>query len=184
MMMRIVKAALVLGLVAAASGTTWMYAQQQAKNLPKMLAPDDYLEITQLYGYYARDVDSGSQRGASWMYTEDGVWDVSGTRYVGAKALKDYYENVHKTHLDGGLRHFATTPVIVPTAEGARGSLYMVQISRQKKDGPISLDLFGKYEDRLVKTPKGWRFKERIWRSDTYKGDTSEILASPFAFVE
>ncbi|MGE0392839.1 MAG: nuclear transport factor 2 family protein [Vicinamibacterales bacterium] len=182
--MRVGRAVAVVALMVASSAATWMYAEAQQRKLPALLSPADHLEILQLYGYYARDVDSGSQRAASWMYTEDGVWDVEGTRYVGAAALAKYYANVHETHKDGGLRHFATNPVVVPSEEGARGSIYMVQLSRKVKDGPISLDLFGKYEDRLVKTSKGWRFKERVWRSDTFEGDHTPVLPSPMAAVD
>ena len=41
--------------------------------------------------------------------------------------------------------------------------------------------MWGKYEDRLVKTPNGWRFKERIWRSDTWYDSDEPVLPSPFA---
>src|SRR5947207_405770 len=39
-----------------------------------LLSPEDYIEIEQLYGMYARDNDPGSMRDASWMFTKDGVW--------------------------------------------------------------------------------------------------------------
>ena len=43
----------------------------------------------------------------------------------------------------------------------------MLQIQKRHQDGPIEIILFGTYADRLVKTRDGWRFKERIFRSDT-----------------
>src|SRR5258706_33260 len=39
-----------------------------------LLSPEDYIEIQQIYGMYARDVDPGSVRVASWMFTDDAVW--------------------------------------------------------------------------------------------------------------
>jgi hypothetical protein len=46
----------------------------------------------------------------------------------------------------------------VPTAEGARGTSYLLMI-----DGPANQIYWaGWYEDVYVKTPKGWRFKSRV----------------------
>ena len=176
--MRIVSVLFLAAQVVVLGGATWLHAQQN-KKLPPMLSPADHLEILQLYGYYARDVDSGTRRAAGWMYTDDGVFD-NGTTFVEGQEMRDYYENLRRTR-KAGMRHFSTNPVIVPTPDGARASLYMMQIQRAKKDGPVEIGLFGKYEDTLVKTPKGWRFTSRIWRSDTYHDDPSPIMPSPFA---
>ena len=163
----------------AVMNTVWLYGQQS--RLPGMLAPEDYLEIQQLYSYYARDVDSGTQRDASWMYTDDGVWDLGGTRFVGKAALEEFYANVPPGMARNGVRHFSTNLVLVPTAEGARGSAYMLALERKSQDGETEITVWGKYEDRLVKTPAGWRFKERIWRSDTWYDSDEPVIPSPFA---
>jgi hypothetical protein len=169
-------------LAIAIANSAWLYAQQ--RKLPSMLPPEDYLEIQQLYGYYARDVDSGTQRDASWMYTDDGLWDVQGTRIVGKEALKKWYAVTPPGMTKGGVRHFSTNLVLVPTAEGARGSAYMIAVERKSKGGPTEFTTWGKYEDRLVKTPKGWRFKERVWRADTYYDSTEKVTPTPFAAPE
>ncbi len=44
--------------------------------------------------------------------------------------------------------------------------------------------MFGKYEDLLVETDQGWRFKKRRWRSDTYHGDDKTLMPSPYEPVE
>lgn len=145
------------------------------------LSVEDYNEITQLYGFYARDVDPGSVRNASWMFTDDGVFRnlaVAEMTHAGKEALHRFYEQV-RDEQSAGVRHFNSTYVIVGTAEGARSSGYMFTAERLEPGGPPILSDFGKYEDRLVKTDEGWRFKERIWFSDTYRGDTAEVLPSP-----
>ena len=78
-----------------------------------------------------------------------------------------------------GVRHFNSTYVIVGTPDGARGSSYMMQVERRKQGGPAEVTLFGKYEDKFVKTPDGWRFKERIWTGDSFRGDTRAVTSSP-----
>ena len=165
--------------VTIAVGTTWSYAQQQRKpGSHVLLSPEDYLEIHQLYSFYARDVDPGSKRNPSWMFVDDGVADMGGRRYSGRKELDAFYGEVPKRQ-SAGVRHFNTSYVIVGTPEGARGSSYMMQVERRKESGPIEVTLFGKYEDRFVKTPDGWRFKERLWTPDSFRDDKRPVAASP-----
>ncbi len=180
--MKLWKSLTFVAVAIAVANTAWLYAQQ--RKLPSMLAPEDYLEIQQLYSYYARDVDSGTMRDASWMYTDDGVWDVGGQRVVGREALKKFYVATPPGMAKNGVRHFSTNIVLVPTQEGARGSAYMMALERRSQQEQVGITTWGKYEDRLVKTPKGWRFKERIWRNDTWYDSPTKVLPSPCAPVD
>jgi hypothetical protein len=42
-----------------------------------------------------------------------------------------------------------------------------------------TIDLMGKYEDVYVKTPDGWKMKERLWRSDSHVGSYQKVAPSP-----
>jgi hypothetical protein len=159
------------------TGTAWIYAQQRRPGSHVLLSPEDYIEIHQLYSFYARDVDPGSTRNAAWMFTEDAVVQLLDTRYTG-QALKDFYAQLPKRQ-SAGVRHFNTTYVIVGTPEGARGSSYMLQVERRAEGGPPEVTLFGKYEDRFVKTRDGWRFKERTFTPDTFRGSDRPVAPSP-----
>jgi hypothetical protein len=55
--------------------------------------------------------------------------------------------------------HVMVNPAITSTAEGSAAKTYAVVIGA---DGPNHLQRFGGYEDELVKTRDGWRFKKRI----------------------
>jgi hypothetical protein len=156
-----------------------------------MLAPEDYIEIEQLYGMYARDNDPGSLRDASWMFTKDGVWcSVSTTKrcelvgsmtgpFFGTAELKQFFTRIRERQTNG-VRHFNSSYVIVGTPDGgARGSVYMVTVQQRGKDGHPEIFNFGKYEDKLVKTPEGWRIKERLFRADSYVGSDLPIEPSP-----
>ncbi|MXY18077.1 MAG: nuclear transport factor 2 family protein [Acidobacteria bacterium] len=160
----------VVVLMLAASGATWMLAQQQRAS--DMLSPEDYLEILQMYYLYAHDVDPGSEHDASWMFAEDGSFSSGGDPVVGRAALKEFYEGVRNRH-SAGIRHVNASVVIMPTEEGARGMGYMLQVEQRQEDGPIEITLFGKYTDRWVQTSEGWRIKERRFVADTWRGDTS-----------
>ena len=177
--MRISRSALVAAAAIIVIAAGLMYAQQQRRPGSHVwLSPEDYIEIHQLYSFYARDVDPGSARDASWMFAPDGVAVFGNRTYTGREELKQFYADL-RTRQANGVRHFNTTYVIVGTPEGARGSSYMLQVERRKEGGPIEVTLFGKYEDRFVKTKDGWRFKERTFTADTFRGATNEVAASP-----
>ena len=59
-----------------------------------LLSPEDYIEIQQLYAMYARDVDPGSVRDASWMFTRDAVAMISGQKPLTTpEEFKKFYQN-------------------------------------------------------------------------------------------
>jgi hypothetical protein len=55
--------------------------------------------------------------------------------------------------------------VITPSAEGARGRIYLVQLGMR---GPGSVDRHGGYEDVYVKTAEGWRIQRRMHVRNKY----------------
>lgn len=141
----------------------WVYAQQRSS--PPMLSAQDYVEIQQLYGYYTRDVDPGSARDASWLYADDGTFEIRGQKHSGRKALQVFYERVRKNQAFG-IRHLNSNFLLMPTPEGASGTAYMVQVERREASRPITVTMFGVYHDTFVKTPEGWKFKSRVLRPD------------------
>ena len=109
-----------------------------------MRSPEDYLEIQQLYSYDARDVDSGTQRDASWMYTDDDVWDLGRTKIVGKEALKEFCSTIPPGVSRNGVRHFSTNLVLVPTEAGARGTAYMMALEKKSREMPVEITVWGK----------------------------------------
>jgi hypothetical protein len=64
-----------------------------------------------------------------------------------------------------GGRHFTANLVITPTSEGADGSCYLLLFNA--RNVPATITETAIYQDNLVKTPEGWRFKKRVvWRDD------------------
>jgi hypothetical protein len=59
-----------------------------------------------------------------------------------------------------GVRHLYVNHIITPTAEGATGVVDMLMIGLGGDPNKIEYD--GYYEDTYVKTPQGWRFKQRV----------------------
>ena len=155
--MRASKPVLILVAILAVAGGGWTYAQQKAS---RTLSPQDQLEIQQLYGYYTRDVDPGSERDASWLYAPDGTFEFGAAKHTGEKALREFYAGVRKNQ-SFGVRHLNANFLITPTPEGASGTAYMIQVERRDASKPVAVTLFGVYHDTYVKTAAGWRFKHR-----------------------
>ena len=148
------------------------------------LSPEDYIEILHLQSEYPRDVDPGSVRDASWMFTPDARSVISGAPMVKPADFKNFYGSLVKEGTGqaskGGNRHFNTSPIIVGMPDGtARGSSMMMGVSIKEPGGKPTIDLMGKYEDVYVKTANGWRMKERIWRSDSHVGSFQKVAPSP-----
>lgn len=139
---------------------------------PVELTALDYIEIQQLVARYARAIDTCSNNGYDYadLYTADGAFvpSFNGQRVArieGRERLaevsgggKNGCKNV--PWIAQGVRHIYTNHIIVPTAEGATGTVDMLMIGLGGDPNKIEHD--GYYEDTYVKTPQGWRFKERV----------------------
>jgi hypothetical protein len=130
------------------------------------LSAEDRLEIQELLHRYMFILDAGENHangyGYADLYTDDGTF---GSRPPGREALAAAagrtadggYSEAHQRGPRNQI-HINVGEIIVPTAEGAKGTSYLLMI-----DGPANQIYWaGWYEDVYVKTPKGWRFKSRV----------------------
>jgi hypothetical protein len=155
-----------LGLSVAVVGIGWVSAQQRTR--PPTLTAEDYMDIQQLYSNYVRACDmGGGGDGSDYVanFTDDGEFGGSGGRVnKGPEALKRMIKGFHDGLKKNGWssRHTYSGLLITPTAEGAKGSVYALIFNVTAK--PPFVDHSGVYEDWLVKTPNGWKFKKRIFK--------------------
>ena len=148
------------------------------------LSPADYFEIQALISEYPRDVDPGSVRNAAWMFTRDARSVISGPPMVKPADFENFYSSLVHPSLGqarkGGNRHFNMSSVIIGLPDGtARGSSMMMGVSIKEKGAKPTVDLIGKYEDLYVRTPEGWKMKERIWTGDQFVGSYQKVAPSP-----
>lgn len=129
-------------------GGALSYAQDGKKG---SLTAQDYAEIQQLYARYNHIIDSGDIEGYVGLYTPDGSFN----NFSGQEALRTFMKNRN----GGTRRHWNTNLVITPTPEGAKGAVYLMFVDVGMK--PPAITSAGRYEDSLVKTAQGWRFKKR-----------------------
>ena len=141
----------------------WLSAQNSASKLTS----DDLIEIQQLYARYNWALDSGDSEGYASTFTPDGVFNNN----AGHDAIVKFADGFH-SGVGAHLRHWNTNLMILPSAEGATGQVYLVLVDFATK--PASIFTSASYSDQLVKTPQGWRFKKRAT-----KGDAAPAPAPP-----
>jgi hypothetical protein len=124
------------------------------------LTADDYIEIQQLYAQYNNAIDSGDAEGYAGTFTADGVFNT----FNGHDALVGFIHRWRDSMKGGNMRHWNTNLAINGTPEGASGSVYLLLVDVSVR--PPAITTAAKYEDQLVKTPQGWRFKKRVTKGE------------------
>src|SRR5260221_13779108 len=150
--------------IAGFCATAWLSAQKSAQ---KKLTSDDLVEIQQLYAKYNWTLDAGDAEGYASTFTPDGVFNNN----VGHDAIVKFANTFH-AGLGAHVHHWNTNLMILPTADGASGQVYLVLVDFANK--PATIATSATYSDELVKTAQGWRFKKRAT-----KGDVAPAPAAP-----
>lgn len=134
-------------------------AAPSASRAAGKLTTDDLVEIQQLYARYNWTIDAGDSEGWASTFTLDGVFNMN----VGHDAIVKFGNTFH-AGLGGHARHWNTNMMILPSAEGASGQVYLILVDFASK--PPSIVASATYTDELVKTAQGWRFKKRQTKGD------------------
>ena len=163
---------LALGISLAA--VTIVHAQVGTKSIT--LSGTDYAEIEQLSARYSHAIDTCADDGYEYarLYASDGVFidmwtqagiDAGGIKWQGREKLREISSGANVTggactssRFNGSVSHLIVSIVITPTADGATGNAYMIELGGRD---PNRIARMGNYEDIYVKTPEGWRFKSR-----------------------
>jgi hypothetical protein len=121
------------------------------------LGPQDYIEIEQLYATYNHAIDSGDGEAWAGTFTPDGTFN----KFVGHDQLVGFIQQWKEKMNGGNRRHWNTNLRILPSKDGASASVFLMLVDVSTK----SIVATGMYNDTLVKTANGWRFKPRatIW---------------------
>ena len=132
----------------------------------------DYIQIEQLIAKYARAIDTCSNNGYDYadLYTADGAFipsfegkqlaPIQGRERLAAVSGGGSNNCKNVPWIDQGVRHLYANHVITPSPEGATGVVDMLMIGLGGDPNKIEYD--GYYEDTYVRTPQGWRFKQRV----------------------
>lgn len=150
---RTLKSALLFTLVFGA-----LWGLTRSGNAAGTLSNQDMDEIQQLYSQYYQTIDAGESEAWANTFTTDG-------NFNGTKGHEALVESNRRGGTNKPLRHLHSNLKVVPTADGADGHVYVLQIDITQK--PIQISTYSRYDDKLVKTSQGWRFKVRQRSSDT-----------------
>jgi hypothetical protein len=146
----------IVAVTLAVGATTWVGAQQRKPS--GSLTTQDYIDIQQLYARYNHTIDRRDPEGWAGTFVADGVFN----NITGHDALVGF---IKERQGDGGhRRHWNTNLLITGTPEGASASVYLLLYDTSVT--PPGIVTSGRYEDTLVKTSQGWRFKKRTTQID------------------
>ncbi len=139
---------------------------------PRELTALDYIQIQQLVARYARAIDTCSNNGYDYadLFTSDGAFipsfngkqgsPIQGRERLAAVSGGGTQGCKNVPWIEQGVHHIYTNHIIMATAEGATGTVDMLMIGLGGDPNKIEHD--GYYEDTYVRTPQGWRFKQRV----------------------
>ena len=158
--------AVLAGMIAA---TAMLAVRSAAAQAPATLTPQDYIAIQQLVSKYAYAIDECTNRGYDYadLYTPDGGFYTSRggkvlNRFEGRERLAEAARGGRPDCTDvpwAGIVHMLVNHVIEPAPGGATGKVYLIAIGLDGEPGKVEAQ--GRYDDVYVKTPQGWRFKQR-----------------------
>jgi uncharacterized protein (TIGR02246 family) len=125
-------------------------------------ATDDRAEITELLARYAIALDRRELDAVGELFTEDGQATYSGNRLdPGRAAIVAYLQPLVDVPMT---QHMIGLPSITVDGDTATATSYaIVTFVRDAEAGGHEAVHRGlSYDDRLVRTPEGWRFAERF----------------------
>lgn len=131
-----------------------------AATAQRALTANDHIDIQQLYARYNDAIDSGNAGAWADTFTADGAFNT----FKGRQGLMDFMAQWTGRMNGANLRHWNTNLVITPTSEGASGSVYLILLDVSVRPPAIASTV--RYNDTLVRTAQGWRFKTRTTRAD------------------
>jgi hypothetical protein len=178
--------ALVVALCVALPGPS---GAQSSAGVHGSLTALDYIEIQQLVAKYARAIDTCSNNGYDYadLFTSDGVFipSINGkqaAKIQGRERLAEVSGGGSRGcrnvgWIQQGVLHIYVNHIITPTAEGASGTVDMLMIGLGGDPNKIEHD--GYYEDTYVRTPQGWRFKQRIHHARLVEGRRAGPAPAP-----
>jgi hypothetical protein len=138
--------------------SVWTEVRAQS---PKSISAQDYTDIQQLYARYNHAIDSGDAETWAGTFTPDGTFN----QVSGHDGLVAFVHNWVDKMNGGARRHWNTNLLITPTPTGAKGAVYLFLLDISAK--PPAIAAAAHYDDVLVKTPQGWRFKSRATKGES-----------------
>jgi SnoaL-like domain len=141
----------------------------------RLRAAEDQLEIIRLLNTYGPAVDSGSAEAAAKLWTGDGVYDAGGvTRFTPEALITMYKDTGHQGLVHAGVSHLTATPRIEVNGDEAEAVAYSFVVLRRGEEWFIMRGAINHWQ--LVRTPDGWRIRERFNRVLDGSPESHEVM--------
>ena len=120
---------------------------------------EDREAIRELIARYCFHFDNGEFEEWIHLFTEDGAFDLGARgRFAGRSALREFLTVVPLVDGRPPMRHFVTNIILHVADDTATALSYVLVVGAA--DVP-TVNVAGRYDDRLAKIDGTWRFTER-----------------------
>jgi hypothetical protein len=143
------------------------------------LSSDDMFGVMMAVNTYPVAVDSLSWDLFDLVFTADVQADFGGNaKWSDLESLKRDFDTIHK--LFKTTQHYTGNHVITGSGDNAHCFSYVrARFTRELEDGLGSYEANGWYDDKLVRTPAGWRISHRATRSNWSGGNPKVLETMP-----
>lgn len=140
---------------------------------------DDFSQIVNLVNFYAVATDSHRYERFDEIFTADVHLDFgAGAALDGLDILIPAYRAIHAVF--AATQHMTSGHVVRVNGDRASCFSYVTgRFRRMLEDGEGVFESTGWYDDALIRTPQGWRIKDRVSRMVSYQGDIRVMQAMP-----
>lgn len=132
----------------------------------------DRMQIDELHSRYMFALDWLDAETVASTFCEDGVLDWAGGVIEGREVIhaaiiemQEFFGKSEKADAPlrpSRLRHFVTNQVVDIQGDTARTRAFWFEMDNDNRHRRPTVGAYGHYEDELVRTAEGWRFKLRV----------------------
>lgn len=144
-----------------------------------MANSDDLIQITNVLNLYAVALDSHRYDLFEKVFTPDVRIDFGGgAAWTSRAALESGFKAIHAVF--AATQHIVSGHAIEVDGDRARSLSYVNARFMRDIDGKRAVfDSTGWYDDALIRTPEGWRIKDRVSRMVSATGEHRVMQAMP-----
>jgi SnoaL-like domain len=181
---------------------TWAPAKQEAKTMTddrsleaRLRAIEDRLEIYNIIASHPASADTGGDAHIAESWVEDGVFDRAAPPTRGRKAIAEQVLSPgHQAAIARGLAHFTSLPHVAISGDHAVVTSYLQIVVPQTEGDAVEVPNHGSSKGfrihritanrwELVRTPRGWKIKQRTLRqldgSEPARNILRQAIAQP-----
>ncbi|TMJ24881.1 MAG: nuclear transport factor 2 family protein [Alphaproteobacteria bacterium] len=154
---------------------------------------EDRLEIYNLIASHPPSADTGGSDHISASWVDDGVFDRGEDATRGRSAIAEQVLSpAHQAAIAGGIAHFTGLPHVAISGDTAIVTSYLQVIVPQTQGDPVAVPNHGSSKGfrihrvtanrwELLRTPQGWKIKQRTLRQLDGSEPARDILRQAIA---